>query len=223
MAQGDQERSGVKSAEVVDDGKTTARILAHVERHFGADAKITVFHEIISDLIHLDILIVHPAPDRPYTTLVTAGMSSLPMNVPKDSPEIPRFAELILSLPASWPLDQASWQDHRHYWPIRWLKGLARLPHQYETWFSWGQAMPNGEPPEPLSQNTKLSGFVLLLPKLVEDDFLFLDEEVVFLAAYPIHSDELALLKEEDAETLAEKLDAAGVTELVDPKRPSVA
>lgn len=54
-------------------------IEAHIERHVG---KISmVFHEVLSDIVHIDIHQIPPTDDRPYWTLVTSGMSDLPMSV----------------------------------------------------------------------------------------------------------------------------------------------
>lgn len=52
----------------------------HIEKNIG---KIeNVFHEISSDFIHVDIYIITPTKEKPYYTLVTSGMSSLPQTVP---------------------------------------------------------------------------------------------------------------------------------------------
>ena len=52
-------------------------VTAHVERHFGAVA--SVFHEILPDRLHIDVLMVMPTAARPWITLVTSGMSDLPL------------------------------------------------------------------------------------------------------------------------------------------------
>ena len=46
-----------------------------------------VFHEIVSDVVHIDLLHVPPRRERPFHTLVTCGMSVRPMNVPQDAEE----------------------------------------------------------------------------------------------------------------------------------------
>ena len=66
-----------------------AAIGAHIERHLGPVSG--VFHEIISDLVHIDVHVV-PANDHcPYLRLVTSGMSDLPMTVPAEvDADVPR-------------------------------------------------------------------------------------------------------------------------------------
>ncbi|MCA8989695.1 MAG: suppressor of fused domain protein, partial [Planctomycetaceae bacterium] len=54
------------------------QITSHIEKHLG-EVK-TVFHELISDLIHLDVLYIPPNESHPVQTLVTSGVSDLPMN-----------------------------------------------------------------------------------------------------------------------------------------------
>ena len=82
------------------DPETIEAVSAHVERHLGRIG--VVFHEIVSDLVHIDLLHVPPTRERPFHTLVTCGMSTRPMNVPEDAEEL-RYAELMLSLPPDWP------------------------------------------------------------------------------------------------------------------------
>ena len=100
----------------------------------------SVWHEIVSDLVHLDIYMWRSTEDRPMYTFVTGGMSDLPMTVPQAAVDegTSDRAELMVCLSASWPVptdDHAisPWNDEGAYFPIRSLKQLARLPHDHET------------------------------------------------------------------------------------------
>ena len=58
-------------------------------------------------------------------------------------------------------------QDDRRanefYWPIEWLKRIARYPHDNETWLGGPHTIiANDEPPEPFAPNTKMSCLMLL-------------------------------------------------------------
>ena len=120
----------------------------HVEKYIG---KIDgVYHEILSDLIHLDVLCVPATPERPYQVILTSGVSDLPMNVPEGMEDFNRV-ELMMALPPKWPLMQKAFDDENNYWPVRWLKMIGRLPHDYHTWIGWGHTIPNGDPPEPIA------------------------------------------------------------------------
>jgi hypothetical protein len=73
-----------------------AEIERHIEKHIGEISM--VFHEMIADIVHIDIHQVPPGKDRPYWTLVTSGMSDLPMKTPEGAEDF-AYAELMLCLP----------------------------------------------------------------------------------------------------------------------------
>ena len=73
----------------------------HIEAHFGPVE--FVYHEMASHLVAVHVYVVAPTEERPYRTLITSGMSELPMTVPEGH-DISPYAELMLSLPADWPL-----------------------------------------------------------------------------------------------------------------------
>lgn len=131
---------------------------SHIQTYFG---KFTnVLHEDISPDIHVDIYIVEPTPERNYYTLVTMGMGARKMNVPKAlRKERLERAELLFSLPPDWNFEQLG--DAAWFWPIRWLKILARLPGEHDTWLGRGHTIPAGQP---LAENTELCGMLLTMP-----------------------------------------------------------
>ena len=195
----------------------------HVAEHIG---KIeNVWHEIVSDLVHIDVHVVPPRPERPYYTLVTSGMSDLPMNAPEGAEDW-KFAELMLCLPQDWPLTVEAFKDERNYWPVRWLKTLARFPHEYETWLSVAHTIPNGDPPEPLADNTALAGFMLVPPLTTSVEFHELLvpplRTIHFHAVLPLTAAELSFKLKHGADALMERLEKAKVTELLDIRRKSV-
>lgn len=184
-----------------------------------------VFHEILSDLVHLDILHIPPADDRPFHVLVTSGMSDLPMTVPEGA-EPWRRAELLIALPADWPLDQNSLKDDENYWPIRWLKMLGRLPHEYETWLGYGHTIPNGDPAEPIA-DTGFVGVMLNLAEWLPDEFHRLevgpDEAVCFYQILPLYPEEMAFKLKKGAEALDELIEERGIDFVLDANRPNLA
>ncbi len=199
------------------------KIAAHIEQHIGPVER--VFHEIISDMVHLDLHLVAPTKEKPWYTVVTSGMSDRPMHVPEGAEEC-RYSELLLSLPPDWPMDQEKWEKSEdHYWPIRLLKTLARFPHEYQTWLWALHTMRNGEPPEPYASNTEMSGVVLLPPLLTGEAFwdLPMDETktISFHAVIPLHGDEIDLKLQEGGEALLDLLEKNEVCEYLEPRRPS--
>jgi hypothetical protein len=194
----------------------------HLARHFGPQG--TVLHEIVSDLVHVDIHVVPATENRKWLTLVTSGMAERPMAVPPGAEDC-RYAELLLALPSDWPTDEASLKDERYWWPFRLLKQLARFPHEYRTWLWLGHSMPNGDPAEPYAAGTGFAGCMLGPPALVPSDFWKLTagrREVYFFAVYPLHPAEMTHKLRRGWEALFRKLYKRGVTELLQPGRPSV-
>jgi len=207
------------------DPELVEAISDHLDRYFGVHDDAIVLHEMVSDLVHVDVHIVPPEGERSWTTLVTSGMAERPMTVPEGL-EDHRHAELVLALPADWPLDQASYVDEANYWPVRLLKQLARLPHEFETYLGYGHTIPNGDPPEPYAETTSLCCACILPPLLTPEGFERLEtpdgRTIHFYALIPLHEDEMNLKLKKGADALMDRFDAAGVTELLDPRRPSV-
>jgi hypothetical protein len=205
------------------DEQSIELISEHIETHLG---KITnVLHELISDLVHLDVYHVGPTKERPYHTLITGGMSDLPMTVPEEAPSA-RYAELLIKLPASWPLSQEECKDERNYWPVRWLKMLGRLPHEYNTWLSWGHTVPNGDPPRPFAFGIGFCCLMLIAPLAVPDGFHELkvnDEKTVhFYGLIPLYREEMDYKLNHGADALLKRLGTQGVSDVIDVRRVNV-
>lgn len=202
---------------------------AHVVQHVGP--LVNVFHEVAADIVHVDILVVGARDERPYHTLVTCGMSERPMRVPIEDPEdlglVPefRFAELMICLPADWPLEPEVFRDESNYWPIRWLKRLARLPHQHGSWLGLGHTVPNGDPPTPFAANTGFCGWVVDEPVLFAPEFqkLRLAEKAInFYSIVPLYEEEMTLKLRKGSGALTHVLDQGKVSELVDVGRQNL-
>jgi len=199
------------------------QISEHIEAHLGPVA--TVFHEIVSDTVHIDVHLVAPSADFPFARLVTSGMSDLPMTLP-EGVAAPRYLELVMTLPGDWRLQQEAFDDERWYWPIRLLKGLARLPHKHATWLGWGHTVPNGDPAEPYAANTALDGAIVLPSVTVPDGFEELavdaDKTIHFLAVVPLYPEEMALKLHEGSDALLDRFAAHEISDIVDPQRRNV-
>jgi hypothetical protein len=205
------------------------RVIATLNAVLGAEPRI--YHEIVSDRIHLDVLEYAPTADRPTWLLVTCGMSALPMTSPEGTG---RFAELCLELPATWPIDEEAFRDERHYWPIHLMKTLARLPHDHQTWLGVGHTVPNHDPPALYADGTRLSGALLLPALALPEGQRTLpiprsfasggkpDERAQLLQIYPIYAAEMEhkLLYGLDSlvDKLKRSLDQFGL--VVTPDRP---
>jgi hypothetical protein len=196
----------------------------HIAIHLGKVE--SVLHELASDFVHVDIHVIAPTAERPYYTLVTSGMSDLPMSAPKNESSH-RYAELMLCLPSNWQMAGNNWRAPENYWPIRWLKYLARFPHQYKT-FLWDRhTIPNGDPAEPFASNTKMNCMLLAKPMTVSTGFwqLKISEEktIHFFSLLPLYQDEIDFKLKKGANELLKRFEKAKYTELIDLNRRSVA
>ena len=214
----------------------------HIAAHFGVFH--SVFHEIISPDLHIDIVIIEPQGERDYYTLVTMGMGAHRMQTP---PELDEYQlerlELVICLPREWKLPTREYEvtggvnpedDPEHpshenwYWPIRWLKTLARLPKENNTWLGVGHTVPNGADAEPLAANTNFC-CQLLIPAILFDEAARScpmpdGSRVNFLQMLPILKDEMELKLEQGVEALFDYFGAEDAPDsilVVDNKRPS--
>lgn len=213
-----------KAFEPAHGGDCIEQISAHIEQHLGPIS--AVLHEIISDAVHLDVHVVPATAEVPYLRLVTSGMSDRPMTLP-EGVEAPQYMELMLSLPADWPMDQRDFEDPRHYWPIRLLKTLARLPHKFETWLGFGHTIPNGHPAEPYAPGVRFDGAIVLPPVSTPEGFARLgidaDKTIVFMTVVPLYPEEMALKLKDGSDALLDRFDAKGIGDIIALDRVNVA
>jgi hypothetical protein len=204
-------------------GQYLNEVTAHVEKHIG---KIdTVFHELASDLIHLDVLHVPPTEEHPHHVLVTSGVSDEPMNVPAGAEQF-RRAELLMALPEKWHLTREAFEDEANYWPVRLLKTVGRLPHEHDTWIARGHTVCIGDTASPIA-NTRFVAVLLTPPYWLSHDFFQLTtndgETISFYSLVPLYQEELDLKLSRGASELEEELGNAEVGFVLDVNRPNVA
>lgn len=147
-------------------GTYAGEITEHFEALFPGRESF-VFHEIVSDLVHIDVNVMRPTEKQDFYVLYTTGMSDLPMTLPDElaDREDLKYAELFLFLPGYWELGSTGDLDsnlpYQWFWPIRILKFLARFPHEYKTWLGWGHTIPNGPDYTPVCDGVGFGGVVL--------------------------------------------------------------
>jgi hypothetical protein len=205
------------------EGRYEDAILRHIEATWGKS-------ELLSDdtdpeYVRVRVHVVRATEEHPFHTLITSGMSDRPMTVPEGAEEY-RLAELVICLPASWPLDQDALEDESHGWPVQWLKQLALMPHQYNTWLFCGHTVPNGDPATAFAPDTELCCMLLASPALCDDEgtALAIDDETVihFHSLIPIYREEMEFALSNSSDDLLERLGDADVSELVDLERPNL-
>lgn len=146
------------------------------------------------------VLDVGPVPGRPATVLITASMAS---RSPRGE------AELMMIVDPALPLEGP---DGRPAWPVRMLLALTGSA----IWL--GETAVNDDPPQPYAPGTALCGVLIDEPLRIDVGWSPID---VF-GVIPLHAAELEFKLEHGVEALRDRLEEAGVTEVLRPDRPSV-
>ncbi len=202
----------------------------HLKPHLGEPA--TVFHEIISHIVHLDVLVYPPNKDSDFWVYVTSGMGDKRMATPPeaDAAEWAR-SELMIALPREWGQQIAdlgqvkSGDTDSTYWPIGLLKWLARYPHEASTWFAYGHTIPAFDA-QPYCPESRLNGAMLVLSTLLPDDAVRMrlpdGDLLTFLGVVLLYPEELEFKLTHGFGEICRRLERAGVNEVVDIHRRSV-
>jgi hypothetical protein len=212
--------------EVAMTGENRIDLIEAVNRHVEScvGRVQTVYHEIVSDDLHIDVHHVPPSLIRRFHVLVTSGMSALPMSTDPGEEEY-RFAELAILLSPRWKLGREEFEDERNYWPVRLLKALTRYPRDNATWLGFGHSVALSNPPEPFASNTELAACVLLPSPTLGEGFCRMQRPdggaTYFWSVMPLYREELELKLERGTDTLLNTLEGARITDVVEPDRPS--
>ena len=229
-----------KPFEVALPADSAEAVAAAYERHLGEPAG--VFHELVSHLVHLDVHYWPPTPERDCWVYATTGMSDRPMPLPPGATpgEVSPYAELMVCLPADWPWKGKNFQvvppapdapadpdggDPEGYWPIGWMKFLARFPHEHDAFLGWGHTIPNGDPAEPFDAATGFCGSILMPSLHVPQDLWSVTAEgkdVNVLAVWPLYAEEMSFKLRKGADALIGRFERAGVTDRYDVGRENV-
>lgn len=162
-----------------------------------------VFHEIVSDRMHLDIIVIPPTKDENYYKLVTMGMGAYKMNVPKKFKKCNlERAELVICLPPDWNVKSNKEED---YWPIRQLKSLARIPMNNNTFICEGHTISSDANNTPYDKTTKFCSMLLISILNKEEKYIEMefnkDEKINFYQLFPIYKEELMYIRKNGCRT----------------------
>lgn len=202
-----------------------------ISRHFKGlfpDREEFVFHEILSDLVHIDVNIVRPTEERPYYVMYTTGMSDLPMTLPDEIADRDdlKYGELFMFLPKEWNPGREGQLNSdipdSEYWPIGLIKYLARFPHEYNTWLGWGHTIPNGAGYEPVCADSKMGGVVLVqtggdMGSMKAED----GNEINFYMVVPAYKEEIEFKLEYGMEALDKWFAEGNLPMILDIHRPN--
>ncbi len=111
-------------------------------------------------------------------------------------------------------------------WPAQWLRSIARLPHEEQTWIGLGHTIPNGDPPEPIA-DTRFIGVLVAVPFWMPEEFLELTTEsgetIAMMFLIPLYPEEMELKLREGPAALVPGFDAIGLQPALDIRRRNAA
>lgn len=199
-------------------------ISAHLDKSYSSE-EITVFHEIFSPDLHLDVYFVQSEKHN-FNILLTAGMSILEMTVPNavEKPQDYKFAELMLLLPKSITFGKIT-GDNPNDWLIAMLKEAARFPHHYDTWLAIGHTLQATADMEPYAENTNYTGVVILPSVTFGEEFTSVqvgENLINIYSVFPLYADEMNYKIENGYNALLDKLIEKNAQEIFDYNRANL-
>ena len=177
----------------------------------------------VDDEVSISIHVIRPSAEHPCLTLFTTGMSDKAMETPDDQEEY-QFAELLIHLPADWPLPLESDSSEEASWPTTWLRQIAYYPHLEKTWLGGHHTIiSNDEPPEPFAANMKLSCMLLIADFADWSPVTVVGRRVHLYTLIPLYADERDFERKHGVQELLQQFERAGITTIVDVARMNVA
>jgi hypothetical protein len=206
-----------------DVGGLRNEIIRRMEKHLGPVQEVALT-EIVCGEVSLSVHVVPPTLERNWITLFTTGMSDKAMTVPPDCEKY-QHAELLIHLPADWPLTGKLLKKAKNFWPVEWLRRIAHYPHENRTWLTGDHAViANGDPPKRLAPGV---GFtcLLVLAKHTKSGWLKSrsGRTVCFYTVFPIYTEERDFEAAHGARELLRLFQENRVAAVVDPERVNVA
>ena len=194
-------------------------LLEHIAKTLGKPEPLSLQEIVPGD----PPISIHVVRMKDKVALVTDGMSAQPMKVPGGQKQF-QYAELVMYLPVDWPLTTKAFKDPNNYWPIEWLRRIARYPFQNDTWLGGPSAViANGEPPKPLAPGTKQT-CILAVGEV--SDFGWWNRAdgrpVKFYTLFPLYTEERDLAKAEGVAHLLRLFEKRKIDTVINMNRPNV-
>jgi hypothetical protein len=170
----------------------------------------------------IPLLVLELESSSSVTLIMTNGLSDYSMPVPEKY-KGRENNELYFCLPSYW--DWQALENPSMNWIYPWIRKMAKHVVDKATWFGHGHTFPNGKELSSISATMKQDHFILLDPILLSNELCPLEcgaKSIHFLAIVPIFKDEMDYKQARGTFKLLQKLNSAGVTELLDDYRSSV-
>jgi hypothetical protein len=196
---------------------------AHLENFFEED-EVVVFHDPDQDQNenHIDVYWIKPnLPDRPYSILMTCGVSRFPLNIPEDAITAP-YIELVMTLPPDWFSETNEARNQEELWPIHHLMSIGKIPYRNKTWLGFGHTISWSPEGKECFPGTDFISTILAPNFSYPESFATIEGEsktIKLFTAMPLYPEELELKMEEGSNALFDKFEEFGLEDMVDLKR----
>lgn len=198
----------------------------HLGRFFKPE-EVMVYEELQSFGFRVDVFNIFPQ-GKDYQFLLTSGLSTVAMPLPKDHPDPDsyQFAELMLLLPKEWRFSRRVPTNLSSDWPLLLMQYLTRVPFSETACLGIGDVIHDGQIDGLLDQNTPFKGCLLLPPVTTSVHF-----NRIYPGGSPINIYSLMLLFEEEMKFIQkegflafkEQLVNKGLSEVLDVDRGAIA
>ncbi|MDR2717793.1 MAG: suppressor of fused domain protein [Treponema sp.] len=191
----------------------------HLDKYIDNCDEIIVFDEIKSPDFHLDVYWIKPDINRNFTVLMTNGVSSIPLETPKQ--QFSKYIELCILLPQNWDLKNNEWKKPENYWPIELLKSIGRYSSQNNTWLGFGHTISTGEP----IIGTKFISVILLKSKRLPENFQKIEygeDTIELYTVFPLYLEEMNYKQKNGTNKLLELFDKENIDDIINIKRKNV-
>lgn len=165
------------------------------------------------------VYVAPPSQEAPWQAIFTVGLSD--RCLPSQIDDLAAM-ELRMVLPPDWPLDAKSLADPRWNWPIEQLKKIAAEIRDYSRLPDRPILFPNGDPPQPLSAETQLCGWVCMVHEgwaIQTADYRWID----FYDLVPIYAEEAEWIRQSGDEEFASQMYERGLPIYLTLDRPNIA
>lgn len=186
--------------------------------------ELIVFHQSDDGFPHIDIYWIKSNPEyRPFSILLTGGLSTNPMNIP-EATEFDKYLEVAMLLPNDWPLGELGNNQIENDWPIQQLRSIAMTPYASDTWVGIGHTFGRGSDLNDLYPGTPFNSTMLCESIMLPEKFLEFevdDHMVRILTAVPLYPEELEFKLNNDSHALLAKFEEFEISEIVSKSRPN--
>lgn len=202
-------------------GTDIDRLEAHVSKTLGQMTRQVVSG--VEDLIDVHMVTVRANHGR--NVLISSisptdvGNGMIP---PDDAHSDIQFAEVVVELPESWPMD-ALGKHPEFAWPISLMGNISWLPSSDNVWFGRTPLIvTNDDPPQPLAKGVAFTCTMLLkdatLPPLQTE----YGKVVHFYTLIPLYTEERDFEREHGIAALLDLFENSGTDFTINPKRPNL-